>query len=197
MPSLGSPELDKLRDDITASHQSSWADTEKGLGAQRALDQRRAAAINASMGRTVGGGFGSMMASAQVRGEQAYLNARQEWKKQGEKMQFGFLDRALEEERRVQDLEKEANVPTGSLEDPMPASAMPPGAKGIGAGKRYVSTDGKNVIVEGYDGKYYTMTVAEYEAKGGTQHKGLPAPPKETVPNDFSMGGKSIYHKKD
>ena len=175
-PGLGSPELDKLYEDIYKEHQGSWAGTEKGINAQTAMNQRRAAEINASMGRNVAGGFGSMMASALIGGQQNMLNARQTWADRGRQLQLGQLDRSLQEQHRLQDLEQSA-TPVGSLDDPMPFSAAPPG--GSTSADTWVSYDpaSDRVVIRGAgDGKYYYMTSAEYQQRTGRSGKGAPAP---------------------
>lgn len=114
------PELDSLYQDIFKEHQGSWADTEKGINAQTAMNQRRAAEINASMGRSIGGGFAGLYSQAMLNGQQQMTGARQTWADRGRQLQLGYLDRQITEKHRTEELENEAarsgsGVPTTGL----------------------------------------------------------------------------------
>ena len=101
------PELDALYQDIFKEHQNSWGDTEKGINAQTAMNQRRSAEINANMGRSIGGGFMGMAAQTQLSGQQSMMGARQTWADRGRQLQLGYLDRQLEEKHRTEDFERD------------------------------------------------------------------------------------------
>ena len=121
------PELDALYQDIFKEHQNSWGDTEKGINAQTAMNQRRSAEINANMGRSIGGGFMGMATQTQLSGQQSMLGAKQTWADRGRQLQLGYLDRQLTEKHRLEDLEAKtaaegSGVPGGGAEGAGPPS---------------------------------------------------------------------------
>ena len=84
------------------------------------MNQRRAAEINASMGRSIGGGFAGLYSQAMLNGQQQMTGARQTWADRGRQLQLGYLDRQITEKHRTEDLENEAarsgsGVPTTGL----------------------------------------------------------------------------------
>ena len=156
------PEIDKLYKDIYSEHQKSWGDTEKMIGAQTAMNQRRASEINASMGRSIGGGFAGMAAQAQLNGQMQMTGARQTHADRGRQLQLGYMDRQITEKHRLEDLERDA-VPTGSMEDPMPLSALPYGAGNSGSFKSRNADGTVTILMD--DGKYYSVSAEEYKSR--------------------------------
>lgn len=98
-------ELDKLRQDIMDSHKNAWGGIQSGITANTALQQRRAAAMSAGMGRSVAGGYGGMMAQAMLGGQQNMLNAQLAHEGQGRQLQMGFLDQKIRDQERYEDRE--------------------------------------------------------------------------------------------
>ena len=116
-PASGWDELSALQNDIMKSHQASWAGIQQGVEANTALNARRASEMNAGMGRNIAGGFGGMMAQAQLGGQQNLINARSGWEKEGRGIQMDWLDKMTNRqnmsEAREFDLASEGSgVPT-------------------------------------------------------------------------------------
>ena len=111
---------DALYQDILKSHANAWSGIEQGQNANAAQLQRRNAAMNAAMGRSVGGGFASGMQQAFLTGQQQLNAARLQHEQQGRNLQLDWLDRMVRRRQRDEDLDEraalaESGVPGGGV----------------------------------------------------------------------------------
>lgn len=83
---------------ILTDLQGSWQETQNQLARQAAADQRRASAINAAMGRNIGGGFAGLSAQAGLAAGQNLSAARQAHNAQVRDAQMQWLDRVFQRE---------------------------------------------------------------------------------------------------
>lgn len=114
-------DLEKFYQDIMGQHQASWADTEKGIMANQAMNQRRAAEINASMGRSIGGGMAGLMAQAQLSGQQQLMQGRAQHQDRGRQLQLSWLDKLVRREERLEDQQAaSAGAPRVLGDGPLP-----------------------------------------------------------------------------
>lgn len=98
-----SPE-NQMWDDIMAEHRGSLSDDLEAVNRRAAGEQLRAAEMNASLGRGMGGGFNTAMAQAALSGRDMELQARTAHSKRGIELQMTRLqqeyERALNEDNQ-------------------------------------------------------------------------------------------------
>lgn len=113
----GQTEEQQMYDDLMRSHQEGWAATQEGIQGQIAAEQRRNAAINAAMGRSVGGGFAAGSAQAALGGAQLLGQARAEHERGTRALLMDQMDRERRERERREDKNFQRELRTMDLEE--------------------------------------------------------------------------------
>ena len=130
---LARQQEDALYKDILDSHKNAWSDIEKGHVANMATMQRRSAAINAAMGRSIGGGFWANLGQAQISGQNQLDQAKLQHEQQGRNLQLDWLDKMIR--RREGD--------EGLAERAAGAESGVPGGAGVSVANGTYTQDGK------------------------------------------------------
>jgi hypothetical protein len=168
--------------DIMKGQQANLDQSLAGIGAQQSLYGRRAAEMNASLGRGVGGGFAAGQAQAQLGAQQLELDVRSEHAKRGLELQMTQLKELQERARedrdyvREQELTREAAFRAGiltMLNDPN----IPPNLKS--AMLRTLQQGGD---MSEYAGMVQQYVTSKQPGGGGFLQNLRPSPPQNTRP---------------
>jgi hypothetical protein len=122
----------QMFDDLLASHDDSWAGIEQSMQGSQAALQRRNAAIQAAMGRSIGGGFAAGSAQAALQGASMLMNARNTHEAQRRQLMSDWLNkniqdtrtdegRAREDQLRAEDMEFAAGQQEADIAASTPA----------------------------------------------------------------------------
>lgn len=115
-------ELDKFYEDMMKDYDKSWAGTQEMGQSNLAALQRRAAAMQGSMGRSVAGGFAGAMSGAYLGGMQQLYQARQAHEAGARDLKRQYLESKVASQRHAEEMglrrEEAAAGALGSIEDP-------------------------------------------------------------------------------
>ncbi len=96
-------EMNKMYEDLMASHEKSWGATEHMIQRQGQAAARQNAAMNARMGRSIGGGFAGGMAQAMLGTNEQLLDARSQHENKARDLQLAWLDKQIQNQWREED----------------------------------------------------------------------------------------------
>jgi hypothetical protein len=155
-------EQDKIQQDIMDSHKNAWAGIQTGIQNRGALDAKRAANINARMGRSVGGAFWGGQMQAQMGTQQNMLNAQLEHDRQGRGLQMDYLDQQIRRTERMEDRDLRIAELGGMDQSPGGGGSSGSGGSNDG-GSGYWEGSGGRKVTAGYVSRH----IARVAAKNG------------------------------